>query len=98
MRVCTSGADEDGLDVRVVGQVVCESFTHWFRVAREVQVVFGGGGLDEGVDFFEGVFREDEDGVQFGGELGVVGEVVDGVVGGGGEVAVVGVQGGEVED
>jgi hypothetical protein len=36
--------------------------------------------LDEGVDFVEGVLGEDEDGVEFGGELGVVREVVEGGV------------------
>lgn len=80
MRVGAACADEDGFDLRVVVQVVGEGFAHWLCVAGEGEAVFGCGGLDECVHFFEGVFGEDEDGVEFGGELGVVREVVDGGV------------------
>lgn len=65
MGVSAAGADEDGFDLRVVGEVVAEGFAHGLCVAGEVEMVFLDGELDEGVDFFEGVFGQDEDGVEF---------------------------------
>ena len=67
VRVCSPRADEDGFDFRVIGEVVGEGLAHGFCVAGEVEVVFCCGELDEGIDFVEGVLREDEDGVKFGG-------------------------------
>ena len=56
VRVCAARADEDGLYLRVVRKVIGEGFAHGVCVAGEAQVVLLRGGLDEGVDFFEGVF------------------------------------------
>ena len=72
MRVGSSGADEDGADVGCVVKVVGEGFAHGFGIAGEVKVVFADGEVDEVVDFWEGVFGEDEYGVEFGGQLGCV--------------------------
>ena len=98
MGVCTPGSDEDGADFGGVREVVGEGFAHGgFAVAGEVEMVFADGEVDEVVHGLEGVFAYYVYGLEFLGELGVVGMVVGGVVRCG-WFAIVGVQSAEVED
>lgn len=66
--VCPAGADEDGLEAGAVAQVGLEGGAHGQGVAAQVEVVGGGGVLDEGVDLGEGVGGHDVDGLQGRGE------------------------------
>ena len=62
MRVRAPGSDEDGADVRVVGEVGGESNAHGpVRIAAEGKVVVRGGRGDEGVDGRERVQVGDVD-------------------------------------
>ncbi len=63
MRVRAARADEDGLDRGLFAQVVCEGGFHGLGVAGEVEAVGARGGGDEGLDFGEGVRRDDVDGL-----------------------------------
>lgn len=87
MGVGAPGADEDGADAGVVGEVVGEGFFHGFGVAGEGEVVGVHGVVDEGVDLGEGVFGDDVDRAEGLGQAewrrsnGVVG--MGGVRGGG---------------
>lgn len=63
VRICAPRADEDGLDLGVVGQVVCEGVLHRRRgVAVQIEGVDGFGVGDEGLDFLKGVGSFDVDG------------------------------------
>lgn len=56
VRVCPPRADEDGLDRRVVGEVIFEGFAHGFGVAGEREVVCVLRYVYEIVDFEEWVW------------------------------------------
>lgn len=62
--VCATGSDEHGANGRPGGEIVLESGFHGRRKAGEVEGVGGDGGVDEGVDFREGVGGDDIDGLQ----------------------------------
>lgn len=75
MRIRAPRAHKDGLHGRFLDQVVCERGDHAFAgVLREGEVVVGGGGSDEGVNFGEGMRGDDVDGLEVGRERGVGGE------------------------
>ena len=61
MRIRPARAHEDGADVVVGGQIGGKAGFHGRRVARESEVVAGGGGGDEGFDGGEGVGSLDVD-------------------------------------
>ena len=75
MWVRPSGTDENGLDLGFEGEIVGEGGFHAF--AREVgkgEVVGGGCGEDEGVNFRKGMRGDYVDGFEVGGEMRVGGE------------------------
>ena len=75
MRIGAPGADEDGFDVRIVGQVVCEGEAHGrVLVALERKMVVHGGAGHEGIDGSEGMKWGDVDRREEGRELGMGGE------------------------
>jgi len=72
--VGAAGADEDGAEAGVRGEVGGEGGAHGEGGAGEVEGVGLGGAGDEGVDFGEGVGRDDVDGLEgLGGRRGRVG-------------------------
>lgn len=83
MRIRAARAHEDALDLRPLLQVVGEGGSHaGVGVSGDGETVRAAGGGDEGVDFGEGVPREDVDAGEEGGE----------------GARVVGAEGGEEED
>lgn len=68
VRVRPPGADEDGAQPRALPQVGGEGGAHGQGVAAQVEVVAGGGRVDERVDLGEGLGRHDVDGLEGGRE------------------------------
>lgn len=64
VRVGTTCADKDGLNLRMFVKILREGFFHRFGVADEVEVVSTDGVIDEAIDLWEGMFGDDIDGLE----------------------------------
>lgn len=68
MRIRSSSSHENGFHTRLHFQICLESFLHGHGEASEVELVGAGRIIDEAVDFGEGMFGDDVDGLESVGE------------------------------